>query len=111
MLFKPLFPIVEYFANYNYIATVLCENKDKPQMKCNGKCHLMKEMAKAADGDKPADKKAAAKEAELLFFQEIKTVIFAPAQIIQNPGVCIEYSNLYSHLDSCATFHPPNLSV
>lgn len=35
----------DYQINYTYISQVLCENKDKPELECNGKCHLMKEMA------------------------------------------------------------------
>ena len=45
MLFKPLWPLVEYMANYEYIATVLCENRDAPIMNCNGKCYLSKMLA------------------------------------------------------------------
>ncbi|MBP8793398.1 MAG: hypothetical protein KBE41_04485 [Lutibacter sp.] len=41
---KPLVPIIEYYANYEYIATVLCENKDKPYLECNGKCYLQKQL-------------------------------------------------------------------
>lgn len=41
---RPLVPIIEYHANYNYIATVLCENKDKPYLECNGKCYLEKQL-------------------------------------------------------------------
>lgn len=44
-VFKPFFPVFNYIANYTYYKTVLCENKDIPEMACNGKCQLMKEMA------------------------------------------------------------------
>lgn len=43
---KPVMPIIEYYANYDYIATVLCENKDKPYLECNGKCYLEKQLNK-----------------------------------------------------------------
>ena len=43
---KPLAPIIEYYANYDYIATELCENKDKPYLECNGKCYLEKQLNK-----------------------------------------------------------------
>lgn len=48
MLFKPLWPVADYIANYEYIIKVLCENKDKPELKCNGKCYLSKQLAKEA---------------------------------------------------------------
>jgi len=43
---RPLVPIMEYYANYDYIANVLCENRDKPYLECNGKCYLEKQIAK-----------------------------------------------------------------
>lgn len=47
VLFKPLFPIIDYAINKEYIAKNLCENRNKPKMNCNGKCHLMKQLKKA----------------------------------------------------------------
>lgn len=47
-MMRPLLPIIEYYANYDYIATVLCENKDKPYLECNGKCYLQKQLKKAS---------------------------------------------------------------
>ena len=32
--------------NQSYISQILCENKDKPQMHCNGKCYLKKQLNK-----------------------------------------------------------------
>lgn len=34
------FVIGDYFVRYDYYSTVLCDNQDKPEMQCNGKCHL-----------------------------------------------------------------------
>lgn len=39
-------PLIDYYANYDYIATVLCENKDKPYLECNGKCYLQSQIKK-----------------------------------------------------------------
>lgn len=43
---KPIMPIIDYYANYDYIATVLCENKDRPYLECNGKCYLQSQIKK-----------------------------------------------------------------
>ena len=48
-LIRPILPVYDYLLNYKYIATVLCVNKDKPEMHCNGKCYLMKELSKSAN--------------------------------------------------------------
>lgn len=109
MFLKPLFPVLEYVVNYEYISKVLCVNKAKPMMHCNGKCHLMKELAKASDSEKPisSDKKGNAPILDVIFFEEIKSFesmrfCFGTKEKI-NQG----YSNLYFYLNSDSVFHPP----
>ena len=110
MLLKPFIPIVEYAVNYEYISKVLCVNKAKPELKCNGKCHLMKELAKSSESEKPiSDKKIAVKEFEILFFQEIKPISILISPIKQEPTLNFNYSNLYNYLNSSDSFHPPTI--
>ena len=45
-MFKPVFPIIDYFINYDYIATQLCKNKNKPILACHGKCFVALEIQK-----------------------------------------------------------------
>lgn len=47
-IFKPILPVAGFIANYDYIKTEICENRDRPEMHCNGKCYLKKELAKTA---------------------------------------------------------------
>jgi hypothetical protein len=47
--FRVYQPYLNYQVNYQYISTVLCENKEKPKLECNGKCHLTKELKKSAE--------------------------------------------------------------
>jgi hypothetical protein len=44
-------PFLTYQINYDYISKVLCVNKDKPKMECNGKCHLKKELKKQTENN------------------------------------------------------------
>lgn len=57
ILSKPVFPLVEYAVHYDYISRVMCINKNKPAMTCNGKCHLKQQLAQQAETDKPSEKK------------------------------------------------------
>ncbi len=41
--------ILYWKTNQAYIAQALCENKDKPQMHCGGKCYLYKQLKKAEE--------------------------------------------------------------
>lgn len=68
----------------------------------------MKELAKAAEDEKPiSDKKFSVKEIEILFFQEIKEVSFKKALTIEQPLLNSNYCNLYRYLKSATAFHPP----
>ena len=42
--FHKAFVVVSFYWNQSYIAKTLCENKAKPQLKCGGKCQLMKKL-------------------------------------------------------------------
>lgn len=110
-LLKPILPVLEYVFNYDYIVKELCENKAKPEMKCNGKCHLMKELAQASENENPlsSDKKSSHSESEILFFEhsdsfEIVNLKF-PVQKEINAG----YSDLYFHQSCTSAFHPPTV--
>jgi hypothetical protein len=108
LLLKPVLPVIEYMANYEYISKVLCVNKAMPLMHCNGKCHLMKELARASENEKPlsSDKKSGSHELEVLFFQEIPTFTISD-NFAHRPKVDAVYSNLYNYSDSPSVFHPP----
>ncbi|MFI5148400.1 MAG: hypothetical protein ACHQRM_01625 [Bacteroidia bacterium] len=45
----PLYPVLDYALHKEAIAKIYCENKNKPAMHCNGKCHMMKQIKKAAE--------------------------------------------------------------
>lgn len=72
MLLKPILPVVEYVVLYDYIRTELCINKSKPELKCNGKCHLAKELKNASDSkEEGTTKKHFSVETNITFCQEI----------------------------------------
>ena len=108
-LAKPILPLFDYWVNYKYIVNELCKNQDKPELECNGKCHLKKELAKAAteESSTSKDKKQVSKqEIEILFYQETfqfeskKTLVV----FTETPTY---YINNYFHLNSSQIFHPP----
>ena len=109
MLLKPAIPFLEYIVNYDYIVKELCENKEKPQLQCNGKCHLKKELAKsAADEKSPADKKQNSKqEIEVLFYQETPIFFQKMPVVFTDKKVNASYQNFYALTAIQSTFHPP----
>ena len=48
---RPTFPFFNYFVNYEYIAEVLCINKEKEVLACNGKCQLTKDVLENESSD------------------------------------------------------------
>ena len=109
MLFKPLLPLVEYAVNYEYISKVLCENKEKPIMGCNGKCYLMKQLAATSESEKPrTDKKIIVKSMEILFLEPIPAVDFKTVFIERKSTVNAGNINLYSYLSLGYCFRPPS---
>lgn len=112
-LTKPIIPVLDYVINYEYISTQLCENKEKPELKCNGKCHLKKELAKASEEEKPQsqDKKNQTSEIEVLYFTNVVDYTFSPTFCFLQNNINSVYLNLYKGVCTNSTFHPPTLFV
>lgn len=66
-----------FWMNQEYIAEKLCENKDKPEMECNGKCHLKKELEKEDKRKQQEERKIQVEELVFIPQSEIKEVIDA----------------------------------
>jgi hypothetical protein len=70
----------------------------------------MKELAKASENERPinSDKKDNSKQdVEVLFFQDIKSLIVEQIYFQNKTSINDDYSNFYFHLNSCSVFHPP----
>ena len=110
LFFKPILPVAEYIINYDYITKVLCINKAQPKIQCNGKCHLMKELANESENEKPisSNKKDTIKQqVEVFFYYEIKSLLTAQIFFPTATKEEYNYSNFYRHLSSSSVFHPP----
>lgn len=116
MIFASLFTqcflqlgIVTYYElNKNYIAHNLCENRDKPQLKCCGKCYLHKQLKKADATDNPQnipDKFSKAEAAAYILPQSWNSIAYSvPANIpVKNPAA----QHLHGISFYSPVFHPP----
>lgn len=106
-MLKPVFPMLVYWYDYEYISQELCENIDKPELACNGKCHLVKELNKAKDNPFSSAKKLVVFDLEPLLLSSemelvsIGQVLFIPKHISGFPNV------FYSYLRESRIFQPP----
>lgn len=95
-------------ANQSYIASELCENKDKPAMHCNGQCVLMKKLKKLDDQQ---DKEHTSN------FNKVEVVVVIPAGLILPTPIKIAFATIippynksYSYLFSNSPFLPPKVN-
>lgn len=111
ILFKPVFPVVDYVINYDYITTVLCENVDKLALHCNGKCHLKKELASEVSNDtsQSNNQKNNTIFMEVLFCEQLIDYTFIPKMYLDYKNNSF-YNCTYSLLNSFSIFHPPLLA-
>lgn len=111
-VFRPVFPVVNYFIDYEYISTVLCINKDKPELECNGKCHLMKEMAQTVDDEKQLnrDKKNFPVEFSVLFLSALDDYSLLKEDPVDH-RIFNTYFNTYFRLNTSGVFRPPLFDV
>ena len=108
LLTKPLLPLLEYAAFYDYIKNELCENRDTPELHCNGKCHLAKQIVKAGDSDSGNEKNKSIKiEISIVYFQEITHNDAVLLSNDENLKINISYNNTYKFHHTDVIFHPP----
>ncbi len=67
-ILSKLFVYAEFKSNQAFIASSLCENRERPELNCEGKCYLMKKLKEAEDKEKKQENQAQKKAAVDLFF-------------------------------------------
>ena len=112
ILTKPLWPVVEYVINYDYIVEQLCENRDKPELHCDGSCYLAKQIAKASEGEDKnpfGEKNSRTEIAQHIFAEELPEFHFTnlAETTVKGYGFIPE---LYTSLLFSKIPHPPRIS-
>lgn len=96
------------FAYYNIdpigFIEALCENKDKPELKCNGKCELKKVTQSSRNNEKAPSQLIDFKD--ILLYKETPFSYSFRTTIIKNQNL-FSYLNNYSYLQVNSSFHPP----
>ncbi|CAL2087030.1 hypothetical protein [Tenacibaculum sp. 190524A05c] len=105
-MLRPIAPFVEYAINYDYIAKVLCINKDKPELSCNGKCQLMKKL-KQQEEDDFNSLRIHMEEYPIGFVEILK--IKKESTITSNSKNNFHYDIDYNYLFQHNVFHPPTV--
>ena len=102
---KPVLPVLEYVINQDYIAEVLCINKDKPMLNCNGKCYLSQLIKKQQQDDHQDIPSADLREYPIGFVSILNCNF--QSTIVETKVVSM-HPNLNEQQYKSAVFHPPN---
>ncbi len=83
----------------------LCENKDQPELQCNGNCQL-KKVAESQDNTQNTPESIVDFK-ELVLYPSPDTEIKISKTIYKKRALCVSYQNLYSYINIYDCFHPP----
>src|SRR5690554_5299900 len=110
MLFKAFLApavFIDFKLNQDYISKVLCINRDRPQLACDGQCILMQKMKSTQDGDHP-EQSQSPKTQLLEIFSELKTV-FQPLLLPSMQQDFFTHDEEVSLEAFSEIFHPPKV--
>lgn len=100
------FTYAYYYLDKSDFIENLCVNKDKPEMHCDGKCHLKKVAEKSTKNDKEPFKGITFKEITLFVVEQDS---FEFAQLTYRKIQLKRYNNLYSYAILKTLDHPPQV--
>lgn len=99
----------EFRVNQDYIAKNLCENRDKPEMHCDGQCCLKRKLAKDGKEQRPSQSNQKNELTVSLFYQEsyfgIKLLYCKRPQQFY-----FSYNELATFSFHHSVFHPPSVT-
>ncbi|SEC23847.1 hypothetical protein SAMN04489761_2455 [Tenacibaculum sp. MAR_2009_124] len=99
--------IIDFLLNQEYIKEFLCINKEKPELACNGKCYLTKQLEETQN-------KREQQFPELVHFKYEFVLVSHSNKDVQGIAFCekgrciLGYDNNYSFQFINDIFHPPS---
>lgn len=101
--------ITWYTANKAYVAAKLCENRDKPQMKCCGKCYLNKQLKKTEQqGNSSNSSKSQERDADMFIDVPVNSLEFIYTALRKTYNYFYQAPLGYAY--HAAVFHPPAIT-
>lgn len=98
--------VLAYFQiNQKFISVNQCENRDKPKLKCNGKCYLSKQLKKL-DGKQETKQDNKENKTENNVYLVVETITFKQI-IILIDKIKFYYLNAIPSAPLPSIYHPP----
>jgi len=104
---------VHFVLNQEEIIEAFCVNKEAPEMQCNGKCYLKKQLEKVEqtqDGeqdDQSDNKRSTQRNASPEFSEECQKIFFAYFSVEEEKQQIAHKNRKYNYLSTSDLFHPP----
>lgn len=103
--------LIDFKVNQDFIAKVLCINKNKPELQCNGKCHLANQIKQQEKKENTGTTAEANTKLEILFFNHFTTDIPLSQDIALQTKLHSPYLNVFHSSDYLdQLLRPPQLS-
>lgn len=110
VIFQPMkfnYMVYEYINHNQAFTEKYCENKDKPELNCNGTCEIKKELSDV-EKKSPLQSNTIQKPiVEILFIEKIAIFDFTTLIFSYQKRIFTHYSNLYFFQNNDNFFHPP----
>jgi len=108
--FSSVWTFIGFKLNQDYIARVLCINKDEPVSLCNGKCYLSSQLKKAEEKEKKSSPVSKREKAESTLFHFKAEIWRLPSTAKKESEAKFpEESFLFSSSYLNEIFRPPRL--
>jgi len=108
--FSKVFILIDYQLNKEYIMEVLCINRDKPEMHCEGQCHLTKQLKKSEKADRQANEKSQKQELPMTLY--CQALFRLPAHHVgHTASPAAPFPQARPLKIAHAVFHPPRFAA
>lgn len=103
---------IDFKINQDYIAKILCIERDRPITNCNGKCYLSDKLKKAEDKEEKQSPRRAKDKVEILYcYREVLLDISNTTYFSEKLSLNKYENNIYSCSFITDIFHPPQFNL
>ncbi|MBU2929741.1 hypothetical protein KO515_15995 [Winogradskyella psychrotolerans] len=104
--------LIDFKINQDFIAKILCINKEKPELTCNGKCYLTKQLKKAEKQDQKQAPNSKKDRIEIVYYCYKNTFNNLTYKFSYTPKINTPYdNNHYTSVYLSRIFRPPKFDL
>ena len=92
---------IHYFVNISEITELFCVNKEKPQLQCNGKCHLATQLVKTEKDESESP----FSNTQLAYNFDVISILINPLIEVMTPENTLKYSFTFTSINTIDHFY------